>query len=72
MQAINFEQNCAPHWGRAQGNLAKSPKNMRIWLILGQKTGFSEIKPDSAQFQDVTRDRHKSIQRSKIHHLDLV
>jgi hypothetical protein len=19
MQAINFEQNCAPHWGRAQG-----------------------------------------------------
>jgi hypothetical protein len=22
MQAINFEQNCAPHWGRAQGNAA--------------------------------------------------
>jgi hypothetical protein len=22
MQAINFEQNCAPHWGRAQGKLS--------------------------------------------------
>jgi hypothetical protein len=21
MQAINFEQNCAPRWGRAQGNI---------------------------------------------------
>jgi hypothetical protein len=22
MQVINFEQNCAPHWGRAQGKQA--------------------------------------------------
>jgi hypothetical protein len=24
MQAINFEQNCAPHWGRGQGNFHSS------------------------------------------------
>jgi hypothetical protein len=52
MQAINFEQNCAPHWGRAQGNWGptcaayRDAVQTRVWL--GAHGRISMLSPGYA------------------------
>jgi hypothetical protein len=41
MQAINFEQNCAPHWGRAQGKDGRNTAR-----TTGIRPGRPEYGPD--------------------------
>jgi hypothetical protein len=53
-------------------NLTKSPKNMKKWLILGQKTGFLEIKPGSTQFQDPRPSKIDSVVKNTSFRLGLV